>query len=150
LPLISDLKIAAGYWSEEQAALVEDPATVEDWIELPPGIRPEPGMFVACIQGRSMEPLVQDGDWCVFRAPRAGSRAGKRVLVWHSGLRDSETGNSYTFKEYHSDKVITDETFEHTRIVLKPLNKNFIPIVLTPENEGSVRIVGEFVMTLSG
>lgn len=122
---------------------------MEDWIELPDGIRPEPGMFVVRIEGRSMEPLVQDGDWCVFRTPRAGSRAGKRVLVWHAGLRDSETGSSYTFKEYHSEKVITDESFEHTRIVLKPLNKNFNPIVLRPEDEGSVRVIGEYVKTLS-
>jgi len=29
--------------------------------------------------------------------------------------------------------------------VLKPINSDFEPIVLTPEDEGSVRVVAEFV-----
>ena len=38
-----------------------------------------------------------------------------------------------------------DTGWQHTRIVLKPLNPEFDPIALTPEEEGDVREIAEFV-----
>lgn len=41
----------------------------------------EEGMFVARVQGKSMEAEIADGVSCLFRPPRPGSRQGRRVRV---------------------------------------------------------------------
>lgn len=38
-------------------------------------------MFIVQAVGHSMEPLIHDGDYCVFRANPAGSRQGKLYLL---------------------------------------------------------------------
>jgi type I site-specific restriction-modification system R (restriction) subunit len=38
------------------------------------------GMFVARVEGRSMEPAIPDGALCLFSAPVEGTRQGKTVL----------------------------------------------------------------------
>ena len=45
-----------------------------------------PGMFVARVVGRSMEPAIPDGAWCLFAAPVTGTRQGRIVLA---ALRDA-------------------------------------------------------------
>ena len=91
-------------------------------------------MFVAKVQGRSMEPEIPDGAYCLFRPPRAGSRQGRRLLVWHSGIDDPMTSGHYTLKVYTSEKASDEDgSWHHTKVVLKPLNPEFEPIVLTPK-----------------
>jgi phage repressor protein C with HTH and peptisase S24 domain len=102
-------------------------------------------MFVARVRGDSMEPLIPANSYCLFRQPNVGSRQGKRLLVWHRGVTDSETGGQYTVKVYESEKVVNDEGWEHTSITLKPLNPEYDPIVLTPTDEGDIRVLAEFV-----
>jgi len=93
-----------------------------------------------------MEPDVPNGSYCLFRAPRGGSREGRKLLVWHSGVSDPYTGGQYTLKVYTSEKARTgEEGWRHTKIVLKPVNPAHQPIVLTPESEDQVRVVAEFV-----
>lgn len=148
IPVLPSLRVAAGRWSEEQTSLQDDPSWADDWIAPPDSVRRiEKGMFVAQIHGTSMNRIAPDGSWCVFRPIPAGTREGKRVLVWHSGVRDPETGSSYTFKEYHSEKSANEDAFVHTRIILRPLSDDprHEPILLQPEDEGSVRILAEFV-----
>ncbi|MDP2815462.1 MAG: hypothetical protein Q8O19_02150, partial [Rectinemataceae bacterium] len=41
-----------------------------------------------------------NGAWCIFSPPPAGTREGKAVLVWHSGISDPHTGGQYTLKIY--------------------------------------------------
>jgi hypothetical protein len=66
--------------------------------------------------------------------------------VWHSGISDPQTGGQYTLKVYTSEKAAgPDGGWRHTRIILKPLNPAHEPIVLTPADEGEVRVIGEFV-----
>jgi phage repressor protein C with HTH and peptisase S24 domain len=59
------------------------------------------GMFVAQIEGHSMEPLISDGVWCLFlrQAPRI--REGMIAIVQHRDIRDPETGGNYTIKRIH-------------------------------------------------
>lgn len=38
-----------------------------------------PGMFIVRANSHSMEPRIDDGDFCVFRAYVVGSRHGKIV-----------------------------------------------------------------------
>jgi len=38
-------------------------------------------VFVARVQGKSMEPEIPDGAYCLFRPPRSGSGQGRHVRV---------------------------------------------------------------------
>jgi hypothetical protein len=145
VPLTS-LRAAAGRFSQDQGGFEEFANWAEEWAAWDGAPKFEPGMFVAKVLGDSMEPEVPNGSYCLFRAPRAGSRQGRRLLVWHSGISDPHTGGQYTLKVYTSEKTSLEEgEFRHTRIVLKPLNPAYSPIVLTPESENEVRVIAEFV-----
>jgi SOS-response transcriptional repressor LexA len=142
----TELKVAAGQFSPEQGALDEQGEWIADWVTWDSHPSFERGMFVAQVVGKSMEPMIPDGAYCLFRSPRGGSREGRIVLVWHGGVSDPHTGGQYTVKVYSSDKLTkTDVEWEHTRITLKPLNSAFEPITLEPKSEGDVRILAEFV-----
>jgi SOS-response transcriptional repressor LexA len=106
-------------------------------------------MFVARVIGRSMEPRIHDGDFCVFRAHPKGTRQGKIVLVQYRGPSDPETGGSFTVKRYSSEKVLDSEgAWWHSSVTLSPLNPEFKPVVLTSESHDSVQIVAEFLAVL--
>lgn len=150
VPLTS-LRAAAGRFSEEQAGLNEIASWASEWITWDNHPKFEPGMFVAKVQGKSMEPEVPDGAYCLFRLPRPGSRQGRRLLVWHSGIDDPMTSGHYTLKIYSSEKGATDDgEWRHTRIVLKPINPLFDAIVLTAHDEADVRVIAELAVILSG
>jgi type III restriction enzyme len=144
VPLVG-LRAAAGYWSEEQISIEGLESIANDWIEYDTKTRFKPGMFVARVRGDSMEPLIPANSYCLFRQPGVGSRQGRRLLIWHRGITDSETGGEYTVKVYESEKVVKEGQWEHQCITLKPLNPNYDPIVLTPTDEGDVRALAEFV-----
>lgn len=145
VPLVG-LRAAAGYWSEEQISIEGLDSIANDWIEYDTATQFQPGMFVARVRGDSMEPLIPVNSYCLFRQPGIGTRQGKKLLIWHRGVTDSETGGEYTLKVYESEKTVRDdEQWEHTSITLKPLNPKYEPIVLTPTDEGDVRVLAEFV-----
>ena len=59
------------------------------------------------------------------------------------------TSGHYTLKVYTSEKAPTsDGSWQHTRIVLKPLNPEFDSLVLTPKDEGDVGVIAELVVVL--
>ena len=105
-------------------------------------------MFVARVVGQSMEPVIPDGAWCLFRGPVEGARQGRIVLVELRDDIDPETGQRYTVKRYDSQKSRSGESWRHTRIALRPVNPDFEPIVLTGADEGELRVVAEFVEAL--
>jgi len=145
VPLVG-LRAAAGYWSEEQISIEGLESIANDWIEYDTATEFQPGMFVARVRGDSMEPLIPANSYCLFRQPGIGTRQGKKLLIWHRGVTDSETGGEYTLKVYGSEKTVRDdEEWEHMSITLKPLNPKYEPIVLTPTDEGDVRVLAEFV-----
>ena len=134
LPLYT-LRSAAGKFLEN--AEIE----CESWVQAPANLRLTHDMFVAEIQGTSMEPLVYDGDLAVFRRIPAGSRAGKRVLV-------EESGHRYTLKRYLSQKrAYSEDSTERFAITLEPLNPAHEPIVLEADEE-RYRVIAEFVQTI--
>ena len=138
LPVCS-LRAAAGKFGEGQE--VEE----DGWVEVP-DMRLREGMFVAQVVGKSMEPRIPDGSYCVFRAPVQGSRQGKIVLVQHHSIDDAEIGGRYTIKRYQSEKVADGAGgWRHTRVMLSPMNLNYDPIELTPEYEEEVMVVAEWV-----
>lgn len=120
LPVYS-LRAAPGKFGEGQD--VEE----EGWVEVP-GRRLRQGMFVVQVVGKSMEPRIPDGSYCIFRAPVEGSRQGRIVLVQHRSIHDPETGGSYTVKRYRSVKLPSEEgTWRHGIIQLEPVNPTFSP-----------------------
>jgi SOS-response transcriptional repressor LexA len=143
VPLVP-LKAAAGAFG--------DPQHIEDhghqWVEVEPRHRPRPGMFVAQVVGKSMEPVIPDGAHCLFRAPVEGSRQGKTVLVQLRDSVDPETGERYTVKRYESDRAAKGDSWVHERIMLKPVNPEFAPIVLTDSSGVDLQVIAELLEVL--
>lgn len=54
--------------------------------------------FLARVAGRSMEPLIPDGAWCLFHADVTGPLEGRIVLIQHRDIRDTETDGTYALK----------------------------------------------------
>ena len=141
------LKAAAGYFSEPQN--VSDLDWEQDWVEIDTGRRLRKGMFVAQVIGKSMEPMIPDGAYCLFGSPVEGTRQGRTVLVLLRDAADPETGQRFTVKRYESEKTVSEDgTWRHVRIILKPANKDFKPILMTSEDEGSVEVVAEMLEVL--
>jgi len=69
--------LTAGAFSDSQH--IEDDNW--EWVVIDAKCRLRPGMFVAQVVGKSMEPTISDGSYCLFRAPVIGTRQGKIVLV---------------------------------------------------------------------
>ena len=67
------LRVAAGKFLEN------DPVEEESWIEAPGDLRLTEEMFVAEIQGHSMEPFIPDSARCAFSGPGSWDRAGGLV-----------------------------------------------------------------------
>ena len=116
-----------------------------EWVSVDTAHRLRPGMFVAQVVGKSMEPSIPDGSYCLFRAPVEGTRHGKTVLVQLRDSADPETGERYTVKRYTSEKVGTDDSWRHVKITLVPVNPAFAPIVLTGAEDAELQVVAELV-----
>jgi phage repressor protein C with HTH and peptisase S24 domain len=140
-PLYS-LRAAAGRFGEDMEVEVE--AEAEDWVRLPAGVHPSRDLYAAHVTGHSMEPEIPDGSIALFRYQPAGSRQGKRVLVWRRAA--SAGGGELTIKVYESEKRSNEAGWEHTRIRLKPLNPDYP--VLELDDESEYRVLGELVDVL--
>lgn len=139
LPLYS-LRAACGYFGEGE--------DVEElgWIRVDGMGKLNRNMFVVKASGDSMEPKIHDGDYCIFRANPAGSREGKIVLVQNHVAYDSDYGGSYAIKQYSSKKhYYADGTWQHSEILLKPLNPKYNPIILDETDSECFRVIGEFL-----
>ena len=143
VPLVA-LKAAASGFS--------DPQYIEDgdfeWVTVESRHRLRKGMFVAEVVGKSMEPAIRDGAWCLFRAPVEGTRQSKIVLVQLRDATDPETGHRFTVKRYMSKKAKEGDSWRHAKITLKPVNPDFEPIVLTGADEGEFQVIAELVEVL--
>jgi SOS-response transcriptional repressor LexA len=143
VPLVP-LKAAAGAFSGPQH--VEDERF--EWVEFNSRHRLRPGMFVAQVVGRSMEPAIPHGSWCLFRAPVEGTRHGKTVLVQLRDSADPETGERYTVKRYESDKAPTGDSWRHERITLTPVNPAFSELSFSGADRADLQVVAEVVEVL--
>jgi phage repressor protein C with HTH and peptisase S24 domain len=79
--------------------------------------------FVAQIIGRSMEPVIPDGSYCIFRRPSA-RMAGSRVLVRRQSPEDPERGGRFVVKEYRPGNPS----------LLVSLNPDYPPFAVTEED----------------
>lgn len=133
LPLYS-LRAAAGRF------LQNDEVSEETWIEAPENLRLNEGMFVAHIEGHSMEPKIPHGSLCVFRKHGGGSRKNQLVLVED---RQATGSNRYAIKRYHSEWA----GGEQARIRLISLNPAYPSWDLDPE-ESKYAVIAEFIRVL--
>jgi len=144
VPLIP-LHAAAGAFSESQEVSPED----LKWVEIETGHRLRKGMFVAQVVGKSMEPAIPNGSYCLFRMPVEGTRQGKTLLVQLHEMTDPETGGRYTVKRYQSEKAVSEDgTWRHIKITLKPINPEFKPIEFMADDENEVRVIAELIEVL--
>ncbi len=129
IPLYT-LRAACGYFEDG-----EKPEQ-EGWVDATGhGFMPDSDRhFVVHAKGNSMQPRIKDGDLCVFEWYKAGSREGEIVLT-QSNEFDPDYDGRYTIKKYHSEKVVTEEGWQHSKVELIPLNKDYDVIVLDAESE---------------
>lgn len=143
VPLVP-LKVAAGAFSDPQHIDEND----FEWVAVETKRRLRRGMFVTQVVGQSMEPVIPDGAYCIFKAPVEGTRQGKTVLVQMRDTADPESGERYTVKRYESEKADDGDSWHHTKIILNPINPDFEPIILTGTDEGPLQVVAEVVEVL--
>jgi len=125
LPLYS-LRAAAGHLGEEMQS---EP---EDLVPAPEEMRLGEDLFLAHVVGRSMEPRIPDGSLNVFRRNGVGSRQGEILLLERFDVLD-ETAR-YTVKRYTSrKKEIGEDQWRHEQIRLEPLNPEFEPWDVEPQ-----------------
>lgn len=149
---VLDLAAAAGHFSPEQEVDGLQGAAIHpdrfEWAELPDYYRPRPGLFVARVEGESMNRTIPSGTWGLFRLNPQGTREGKIVLVQHRQIQDTDLGGHFTVKRYRSEKEpLPDGTWRHTRIVLSPETdrEGYAPIELQAGEAEDLRIVAEWL-----
>jgi DUF2075 family protein/SOS-response transcriptional repressor LexA len=143
---VYDLRIAAGQFGDFQ---IPDPEAVE-WITPPEGIQPSMDVFAARVEGNSMNLIIPNGAWCVFRMNPAGTRNGKVVLAQLRDYSDPDSGGSFTIKRYESTKAAAPGgAAVNTRIRLKPesTSDKYNVIDISERDEG-VRVLAEFLRVL--
>ncbi|MBP7795884.1 MAG: DEAD/DEAH box helicase family protein [Elusimicrobiales bacterium] len=142
LPVYSLQAAATGFGKEEHVEML-------GWKKIK-NKRLNKDMFIAQVVGKSMEPMIPDGSFCLFRFERGGSRNGLVVLVESHLVTDPETSQKFTVKRYKSEKEeVGADQWRHKRIILSPDNKAFQDIVLENVGSDDFRVVAEFVEVLS-
>ena len=144
---IYDIYAAAGEFSDLQSQTEYENY---EWVELPINISAREDYFVCEIVGESMNKKIENGSWCLFKKDPGGSREGKIVLVEHYNIQDSDFGAGYTIKSYHSEKIITDDSWVHKSIILKPLSFDsaYKNIVLAEDEISELKVIGVFITIL--
>lgn len=140
-----DISAAAGNFSElQQSSNIE-------WVELSKQFKHSKDYFVCKVQGESMNKVIPNDSWCLFKKDPGGSRDGKIVLVQHTNIQDSDFGSGYTVKLYQSKKEVTQDNWHHESIILKPQSNNpeFKAIVLIEDDLRELKVEGVFVSVLT-
>lgn len=116
---------------------------VEGWVDASGyGFTPDKEKhFAVYAKGNSMQPLINDGDLCIFEWYNAGSRNGEIVLT-QCGEFDSDYDGRYTIKRYESKKTITRDSWQHTKIQLRPLNAEYDTVEIEGEDALQYRTIG--------
>jgi len=136
-------EIAAGQYGKT------DPVEAIGWVAKPKGIKIDNRHFVAKVVGKSMQPRIKDGEYCLFRHGVLGSREGKIILAQLHEVSDPETGGKYTVKKYTSTKKLNaDHEWEHDKIQLLPINPDYSPIEINPARIDENWIIAEFIAVM--
>jgi len=135
---------AAGSFSEMQSE--------KDFelITIPERYKSKDDYFACKIKGDSMNKVIPNNSICVFKKYTGGSRNGKIVLIENQDFQDPDFNSSFTVKTYSSEKIVTDEGWNHLSIVLRPnsYDETFKNIIIDENNSSNMKVVGEFVTVL--
>jgi hypothetical protein len=103
--------------------------------------------FACRIVGESMNRVIPNGSICLFKPYTGGSRSGKILLIENRDLQDPDFKSAFTIKTYASEKIVKDELWEHTSIILRPnsFDTSYQNIIIADENAEGLRVVGEFM-----
>ncbi|HQX44828.1 MAG TPA: DUF3427 domain-containing protein, partial [Saprospiraceae bacterium] len=139
-----DFYAAAGSFSEIQSdknyKLIEGPENSSN------------SNYFACkIIGESMNRVIPNGSICLFKPYTGGSRNGKILLIENRDLQDPDFNSAFTIKTYTSEKIVTEDNWEHTSIILRPnsFDNSYQNIIITEQNASAMRVVGEFIKILN-
>ena len=122
LPVYS-LRAACGYFGDGEEV---EP---DGWMKVEGCGRLDDTQFVVKTEGTSMEGLIEEGSYAIFRR-LGGSLEGKVLLVQRLEAGDPETGGAYTIKKF---------TRKGAKVVLKARNPDVADIVLESDAEYSTR-----------
>ena len=142
---VYDLRVAAGPWGAGVEPRPVGFATVDTTAG------PRASLFVARVQGRSMEPTIPDGSWCLFRRVPVGSEPmmasfeGRRVLVQLRHAADPETGGALTLKRWEVARRDAEGNVEAVHLCWESDPHRSLPIDAGTEG---IRVVGEFLRTV--
>jgi len=135
---------AAGSFSEMQSE--KD----YSFIEVPDKLNTQEDYFACKIVGESMNRVIPNGSTCLFKKYYGGSRNGKIVLVENFDFQDPDFNSAFTIKTYSSEKIINDEGWSHTAVILRPnsYDDKYENISINEENGSQMRVVGEFIKVI--
>ena len=134
-----DLEIAAGDFNDDQLP------EFEEWVEVNASQALRKGMFVARVVGQSMEPLIPDGAYCLFRFKVPHLRSEMVGLFQRHSVTDPELGGRFTIKRLKVSTQLDPEEGRRRVTTLVPENPAFEPI---PVEGDDVKFVAEFLEVL--
>ena len=143
IPLF-DISAAAGRFEETKLA------DNFEWVELNKPFKYGADYFVCKVVGESMNKVIPNGSWCLFRKDPGGTRNGKIVLVRQRNVQDTEFGNGFTVKIYESKKSIGSEGWQQDEIILhsKSFSNEFSDLRFVGDDLLDFKVIGEFVEVL--
>ncbi len=148
---LTTLRAAAGRFSEEQAGFDDRAEWAEEWVTWDVAPPFESEMFVARVQGGSMEPEVPNGSYCLSGRRAADQERAESYLFGIPVSRTRTRVGSTRSRSIRVRRRRRERMGGGTRkIVLKPLNPAHQPIVLAPESEEQVRVIAEFLSIVGG
>jgi phage repressor protein C with HTH and peptisase S24 domain len=120
-------------------------------IEGPESRNSNDGYFACKIIGDSMNRVIPNNSICLFKPYSGGTRNGKILLIENIDIQDPDFNSAFTIKTYSSEKVVTEEGWEHSSILLRPnsFDNSYKEILINEENAQEMRIVGEFVSIIT-
>lgn len=144
---VVDLRLAAGGFSDTQA--FDEHAMA--WLDASTLPHRGADCFVAQVVGESMNLVIPNGAWCLFRLNPGGTRQGKIVVVQHQGFEDEGNGVRLTIKRYRSvKKKGGNDEAENAQVMLLPESDRpeFEPMVFDADDADELRVVAEFLQVL--
>lgn len=123
--------------------LYNEEAEVKGWIDANEyGLPHGENIFVVQAKGHSMEPRINDGDYCVFAY--GTSYYDGDIILAEIPDRDNEYGGSFTIKKYTRVKAIVDGVEQKVSVTLVPINPDYAPMSFGLESEDKPNMVGTF------
>jgi len=134
-----DLKVAASGFSDGQLP------NFEEWVEVNASQPLRKGMFIAQVVGRSMEPLIPDGAYCLFQFKAPQVRRDLVGLFQLHSAEDPELGGRFTVKRLKLSTQVDEGEGWRRVVTLFPENPAYEPIVV---GDDDVKFVAEFLEVL--